>query len=237
MVKLKKWSAALCLFGVLHVPTSLLAQTVDDLPELRRAVKSACPEMWEDPLSIDDRLIYTSEMHESSTDIWAGNLGDKAQYIKFALRYLRDAEGGFVIKSYSDSQGVIEICTGQRNLYLEVLADVRNSDTSSFDPGSVRDDDGDGIFNNLDQCRATPLGEVVHTVADSAERPNINTTGCAASERDIDLDGVNDDLDVCPNTFPGSVIDPNDGCVDSDEDGKSDRTDSYPFQHDTQCTD
>jgi hypothetical protein len=51
-----------------------------------------------------------------------------------------------------------------------------------------RDDDGDGVFNSLDQCPNTEAGLVV------------DATGCALNQLDDDNDGVTDDIDECPDT-------------------------------------
>ena len=60
------------------------------------------------------------------------------------------------------------------------------------------DDDGDGVFNDDDQCPNTPDGETV------------DGSGCSDSQKDADDDGVSDDKDTCPNTPDGETVDGND---------------------------
>ncbi len=84
-----------------------------------------------------------------------------------------------------------------------------------FEPGRGIDKDGDGVFDDLDECPAT---ESLLAVDDR---------GCAANQRDSDEDGVNDDLDDCPGTT-GGIVDQV-GCVlDGDGDGVPDQMDQCP---------
>ena len=80
----------------------------------------------------------------------------------------------------------------------------------------LRDSDGDGVNNLLDQCPNTPRGA------------EVNPVGCGL---DSDNDGVYDGIDRCPNTPPGTEVDqfgcPKDG-RDSDGDGVGDRIDRCP---------
>ncbi|PXY75347.1 MAG: hypothetical protein CXX80_05075 [Methanobacteriota archaeon] len=50
------------------------------------------------------------------------------------------------------------------------------------------DVDNDGVLNGADNCPGTPIGS------------DVDTNGCAASQRDGDNDGVYDDADQCANT-------------------------------------
>lgn len=71
----------------------------------------------------------------------------------------------------------------------------------------LKDEDGDGVSDDLDQCPATP--------------GSIYTDGCP----DGDNDKVADDKDKCPD-LPGKKR--TDGCPDSDEDGTADILDQCP---------
>ncbi len=62
-----------------------------------------------------------------------------------------------------------------------------------------RDNDGDGVFNSVDQCPLTPRGA------------KVDVTGCAL---DTDMDGIMDHLDKCPNTPRGYRVDTG-GCTAS----------------------
>ncbi|MBW2096908.1 MAG: OmpA family protein, partial [Deltaproteobacteria bacterium] len=79
--------------------------------------------------------------------------------------------------------------------------------------GCPFDSDGDGVYDYLDKCPNTPKGL------------QVNTNGCPF---DADGDGVYDDADKCPNTPKGVQVDAN-GCpFDSDGDGVYDYKDTCP---------
>ena len=82
-----------------------------------------------------------------------------------------------------------------------------------------KDDDLDGISNDLDACPTTPPGE------------SVDETGCSGSQEDSDNDGVMDAFDACPMTPLGSSVD-SAGCadmqLDTDEDGINDQLDECP---------
>lgn len=76
-----------------------------------------------------------------------------------------------------------------------------------------KDDDGDGVRNEIDHCPGTPVGV------------RVDSSGCPV---DTDGDGVADYLDKCPGTPAGVRVDSS-GCpVDSDGDGVSDSMDKCP---------
>ncbi len=93
------------------------------------------------------------------------------------------------------------------------ISDAKNPDACPLvaaDNGSVDgcpriDSDGDGIFDDLDDCDNTPSGNL----------SQINSTGCANSEIDSDGDGWMDDIDLCPQTPLNELPANPDGCVDS----------------------
>jgi OOP family OmpA-OmpF porin len=77
----------------------------------------------------------------------------------------------------------------------------------------VKDADGDGVSDEMDQCPGTPLGVQVDSV------------GCPL---DGDNDGVADYLDQCPNTPAGAEVNAV-GCpLDGDGDGVVDADDACP---------
>ena len=79
----------------------------------------------------------------------------------------------------------------------------------------VMDSDGDGVPDDMDQCRSTASGT------------QVDSLGC---ELDSDGDGVKDSLDSCPQTDQGAEVDSK-GCrvaSDSDGDGVLDSADECP---------
>ncbi len=79
--------------------------------------------------------------------------------------------------------------------------------------GLNKDSDGDGVYDNVDQCPNTPKGV------------KVDATGCPI---DSDKDGVPDYKDHCPDTPLGVKVDEN-GCpLDSDGDGVPDYKDKCP---------
>lgn len=83
-----------------------------------------------------------------------------------------------------------------------------------------KDDDLDGVSNDIDACPMTPAGE------------NVDLTGCSGSQEDGDNDGVMDAFDACPLTPLGSAVD-SAGCADmqrdTDGDGINDQLDECPM--------
>lgn len=83
----------------------------------------------------------------------------------------------------------------------------------SFFTHNSGDEDGDGVYDDEDECPATRPGGLV------------DATGC---EIDTDLDGVPDPLDDCPGTPRGARVG-EDGCpFDGDGDGVFDGLDACP---------
>ncbi|MFO7801668.1 MAG: OmpA family protein [Desulfovermiculus sp.] len=77
---------------------------------------------------------------------------------------------------------------------------------------TAQDSDGDGVFDEKDECPNTPAGVEVDDV------------GCPV---DSDGDGVADYMDECPNTPSGMQVN-DQGCPDSDGDGVYDNIDQCP---------
>ena len=75
--------------------------------------------------------------------------------------------------------------------------------------------DGDGVYDDTDQCPGTPAGTAV------------DANGCALPV-DSDGDGVNDEADACPSTPAGTVVDAKGCAKDSDGDGVLDGVDACP---------
>ena len=83
------------------------------------------------------------------------------------------------------------------------------------------DDDGDGVYDDVDLCPDTPLFT------------QVDADGCANSQLDDDDDGISNADDLCPMTATSAVVDA-DGCSDdqltqdTDNDGIYDRFDICP---------
>ena len=135
-------------------------------------------------------------------------------------------------------------------------------DDLSIQPsGSDTDTDGDGVFDDVDLCPNTPIGETVDengcsnsqldddgdgVFNDKDQCPNtqsgqiVDSSGCSDSQKDTDGDGVTDDIDICPNTGNGLTVDSN-GCsnsqLDDDGDGVSNGNDDCPNTLNTEVVD
>jgi Leucine-rich repeat (LRR) protein len=95
-----------------------------------------------------------------------------------------------------------------------------NSNKSITAVFEKKDDDNDGVSNDLDKCSNTPIGQAV------------DSNGCSTSQKDTDLDGIMDNVDTCPNTPIGQTVN-SFGCsssqTDSDVDGVMDNLDQCQF--------
>jgi hypothetical protein len=114
------------------------------------------------------------------------------------------------------------------------------------------DSDNDTVNDAIDQCPATPSGEVANAQGCSSSQldddndginnaidqcpatPNGETpngAGCSLTQLDSDTDSVNDAIDQCPNTPTGEAVN-GQGCsssqLDADNDGVSDALDQCP---------
>ncbi|MFK8019896.1 MAG: OmpA family protein [Pseudomonadales bacterium] len=78
---------------------------------------------------------------------------------------------------------------------------------------TIKDADGDGVSDKLDQCPATPAGV------------EVDDKGCAL---DSDNDGVADHIDQCPNTPAGVEVNANGCAKDDDGDGVPNHLDECP---------
>jgi outer membrane protein OmpA-like peptidoglycan-associated protein len=117
----------------------------------------------------------------------------------------------------------------EKNLVLEHRGGLENLFTQTYDDGREEnnrvmvaiytakaediDSDGDGVFDSVDKCPASPRGFAV------------DKNGCSL---DSDGDGVLDYKDKCPDTPKGVAVDTS-GCpLDTDGDGVLDYKDSCP---------
>ncbi|MBF0212862.1 MAG: OmpA family protein [Magnetococcales bacterium] len=104
---------------------------------------------------------------------------------------------------------------------------LSNIGTQCYFCGQGTDSDGDGIFDNRDECPGTPKGVNVYWQAEHLGRVEtpIGRPGCPI---DSDLDGVPDYQDSCPDSARDIKVDPM-GCpVDSDRDRIPDDRDKCP---------
>ena len=116
-----------------------------------------------------------------------------------------------------------------------------------------KDDDLDGVSNDLDACPTTPPGESVDDTGCSGSQEDsdndgvmdafdacsmtplgspVDIAGCADMQLDTDADEINDHLDECPTTPPETIVN-GVGCSaaerDTDEDGVYDMDDICPM--------
>lgn len=206
-------------------------------------VIDACPAAWEG---------YYTKIVAPASDIWQGDMGDKARYIRFSspgmIPVSADGEQELRIEGYNlvDS---IAACRIERDaLFREMWRDSQAA--IRFDHAAIRDSDADGIFNAQDRCESTATNALVDEngcsnqqlsadadndgVSDAFDQcPNTagtaNSIGCSPAQMDSDGDGVSDAADQCPNSTQASNAQ---GCdaaqVDTDNDGISDAADQCP---------
>lgn len=96
------------------------------------------------------------------------------------------------------------IVSGKNDDYLMHMAGL------TFNFGSTKDADNDGVSDHNDNCPDTPAGVAV------------DKKGCP---QDKDGDGIADYLDTCPNVAGSALLN---GCPDKDNDGVTDLDDRCP---------
>jgi outer membrane protein OmpA-like peptidoglycan-associated protein len=96
------------------------------------------------------------------------------------------------------------IVNGKKDDYLTHTAGI------TFNFGSKKDADNDGVSDSRDKCPDTPAGV------------SVDSKGCPL---DRDKDGVADYLDTCPDAAGTALMN---GCPDKDNDGVSDAEDRCP---------
>ncbi|UKM65731.1 thrombospondin type 3 repeat-containing protein [Flavobacteriaceae bacterium GSB9] len=102
---------------------------------------------------------------------------------------------------------------------ISIINTVMDNDKSITAVFVKKDDDNDGIPNDIDTCPNTESNATV------------NKNGCSAMQIDSDGDNIWDAIDLCPFTATGFEVDTN-GCAlyqkDSDQDGVFDNYDLCP---------
>ncbi len=71
---------------------------------------------------------------------------------------------------------------------------IMNENKKIYAEFKMKDSDGDGINDDIDQCNDTPYGLIV------------NNVGCTSLQADYDNDGVINENDNCPNTPPNTSV-------------------------------
>jgi outer membrane protein OmpA-like peptidoglycan-associated protein len=143
--------------------------------------------------------------------------------------YRRDADGSDdgATGSVGIRLGIGDVASIRIDTYLDYIPSPENGAGDNINwgiqPGlsfllggrdsGVRDRDGDGVPDKVDECKNTPTGD------------KVDAKGCTV--KDADGDGVLDDADQCANTPAGDKVDAK-GCSlpkDADGDGVTDDKD------------
>ncbi len=153
-----------------------------------------------------------------------------------------DQGGKGLLERIAKASGCGSSMNGDQILSSEGMAGFVES--AFFEKRAVRmDRDGDGVYDDMDQCPNTPKGVAVDgrgcpfdsdgdgiydyldKCPDTPKGVAVNNLGCPF---DTDSDGVQDYMDHCPDTPAGAQVDEN-GCpFDSDGDGVYDYMDKCP---------
>jgi len=244
-----------CLMGVaftLMVSLSAAHAQTPSINALEQQIKQACPNNWED--------VYAEIAFQTGEAVWPLNLTDRADFVKYANDYLKDASGSIAASSFHDAVAIIYQCGGNRFEYLQQVHDQATAFLTHVTANQNLDSDNDGINDGIDLCPDTNTTDAVNTQGCSVIQldndqdgvnnvidacPNtelgavVNAEGCALILLDTDNDGVNDLVDQCANTASTETPDAT-GCapsqIDSDDDGTPDYLDAYPLQHNSLCT-
>jgi outer membrane protein OmpA-like peptidoglycan-associated protein len=150
-------------------------------------------------------------------------------YVHSMLKRDYDLSDDGVTGSVGMRLGLGEITSIRIDAYLDYIPSPNNLAGNNINwgiqPGlsfmlgrhrGVRDRDGDGVPDQLDECKNTPAGD------------KVDAKGCTI--KDGDGDGVLDDVDACKDTPSGDKVDAK-GCSlpkDADNDGVLDNVDQCP---------
>jgi len=153
-----------------------------------------------------------------------------AGYVQSLYKRDYDLSDGGVTASAGVRLGIGEVTAVRINLYGDYMPSPDNGKDNNFNwgiqpglsfllgqpSGKVRDKDGDGVPDAVDECKNTPTGD------------KVDAKGCTI--KDSDGDGVLDDVDQCKDTPAGDKVDAK-GCSlpkDADGDGVTDDKDRCP---------
>ena len=185
-----------------------------------------------------------------------------AGYVQSLYKRDYDLSDKGVTASAGVRLGIGEVTAIRINLYGDYVPSPDNGKDNNFNwgiqpglsfllgqpSGKVRDKDGDGVPDAVDECKNTPTGDKVDakgcTIKDSdgdgvmddvdqcKDTPagdKVDAKGCSLP-KDADGDGVMDDVDQCKDTPAGDKVDAK-GCSlpkDADGDGVTDDKDRCP---------
>jgi outer membrane protein OmpA-like peptidoglycan-associated protein len=150
-----------------------------------------------------------------------------AGYVQSLYKRDYDLSDKGVTASAGVRLGIGEVTAIRINLYGDYVPSPDNGKDKNFNwgiqpgltfmlgqpSGKVRDKDGDGVPDAVDECKDTPTGD------------KVDAKGCTI--KDSDGDGVLDDVDQCKDTPAGDKVDAK-GCSlpkDADGDGVTDDVD------------
>ncbi|MEO8253300.1 MAG: OmpA family protein [Flavobacterium sp.] len=106
--------------------------------------------------------------------------------------------------SFSNKDRRDGVTSGEKDSYLSHMIGI------TYNLGSIKDADQDGVSDKNDNCPDTPIGI------------SVDKKGCPL---DRDKDGIADYLDSCPDVFGTALLN---GCPDKDNDGVTDAEDRCP---------
>jgi outer membrane protein OmpA-like peptidoglycan-associated protein len=185
-----------------------------------------------------------------------------AGYVQSLYKRDYDLSDGGVTASAGVRLGIGEVTAVRINLYGDYVPSPDNGKDKNFNwgiqpglsfmlgqpSGKVRDKDGDGVPDAVDECKNTPTGDKVDAkgctikdadgdgVLDDVDQckdtpagDKVDAKGCSLP-KDADGDGVMDDVDQCKDTPAGDKVDAK-GCSlpkDTDGDGVNDDKDRCP---------
>ncbi len=107
---------------------------------------------------------------------------------------------------------------------FQTMASTDRDGDGCRDSDEDDDDDGDGVLDENDGCPRGVTGWLRNNVTD------IDSDGCRDSDEDSDDDGdgFEDYMDLCPKLNGNSTYEYEEGCPDSDGDGRADVKDPFP---------